>query len=215
MQITTEEYLRQEARSAANRRPAKIYFRNTKGEAKDGFSLLSCTPGRGPGHEGYNLSLSNWPKSPHLDESEPLRWGIGDQGLTEVIIPFLDRLGAQIVAESEVGLWSAVFSEEPRSDALDLALTSGQPFDVGNVEELADIVKFLLSRDEFTKKKRKLSRLEKSKLLVRDPEFISESLEKLLAVIEANHRVIELGLSILREEGYYPSLQTFLDRESK
>jgi hypothetical protein len=209
------DYLLGQARAASPNAPAKVYFRHSAGEAEGGYSVLFCTPGRGPGDEYFALKISNWPRTPRLDENEPLRWGIGEDGLRQIIIPLLNRLGGHIVPESEVGLWRAVFSEEPRSTQLDLALAAGESFDLGIVQELIGVIRFLLSKEEFTRKRKRLTPQEKSNLLVRDPKFISESLESLLNLIQANQTVLELGLSVLREEGYYPSLQTFVTRESK
>ena len=67
--------------------------------------------GQGPGDEYFFLKLSNWPKTPNLDEIEPVRWGIGENGLREIIIPVLGRVGARIVPENEIGLWG-LFSHE-------------------------------------------------------------------------------------------------------
>jgi hypothetical protein len=65
------------------------------------------------------------------------------------------------VPENEVGLWKAVFSEEPRSNQLELALASGESLDLGIVQELIGVIRFLLSKEEFTRKRKRLTRLEK------------------------------------------------------
>lgn len=209
------DYLMEQARSARPGTPTRIYFRHSTGEAEGGYSVLGCAPGRGLGDEYFSLAISNWPRTPILDAKEPIHWGIGDYGLREVILPLLTQLGAQIVPDSEVGLWKSVFSGEPRSSELISALDRRESFDVGITEEVTEVIRFLLSREEFKKnRKKKLTPLEQSNLLVRDPKFMAESLENLLKLIESNHRVFELGLSVLREQGFYPTIRSFNGKNS-
>ena len=112
-----EDFIEAAANSTA-KKPQLLHFRNTKGDLAGGITTVYCSRSTEDPRPFFYIARSDWPTSSSWEEKHPCEWGVGLEGLTQIIFPQLIDCAAVRVTPTELGAWKKFFYENDNEKLL-------------------------------------------------------------------------------------------------
>lgn len=182
--------------NSKGKKPQPLHFRNTKGELAGGITTVYCRETPEDARPFFFIERSDWPTSSSWEEKHPCAWGVGMEGLMQIIFPQLVDSGAVRVTPAELGAWKKFFYKNERDE-----LSLGERFEFLTDLDFIEIVDLGVEMAE--------SPSFKSVDVYSVPEKVDEpeDIKELARLVKNNRRMFSALFGIYRKLGYSFSIQ--------